>query len=340
MKCQIKKALHRNEFDVAVIIVLLCAFIEMRSGQFLSANNLVDMVSAMIVPTMFGIGQYMVIISGGFDVSFCTMASLSSYVIVDTLLKANYAGPIIVPILMAIVIGAVLGALNGFLIARYDLPAFIVTLGTQFVFRGLMQGALGAVQIYTVPPSMQSFGKAALFTVTGSSGLTSKMPVAVLFAAALVILAALVMRYTMFGRGIYAVGGSSSAAERAGFPVFWIKFFVYVISGAIASLTGLIRMSMIGQAQPTNLLGMELTIIASVVIGGTAIKGGKGTVLGALLGTLLIVLVQNSLIMIGIPTIWQSFFLGVLIIGSTGISAYQATHQKKAHKAKREVSAA
>ena len=339
MRRQVKKILHRNEFYVAAIILLLCVFIQLQSGQFFTANNLVDLASAMIVPTMFGIGQYMVIISGGFDVSFCTMASLSSYVIVDTLLKADYTGPLILPILMAVGIGAVLGALNGFLIARYNLPAFIVTLGTQFVFRGLMQGALGAVQIYTVPPSMQAFGKAALFTVSGSSGLSSRMPAAVLFVVALVAIAALAMRYTMFGRGIYAVGGSGTAAERAGFPVFWIKFFVYVISGAIASLTGLIRMSMIGQAQPTNLLGMELTIIASVVIGGTSIKGGKGTVLGALLGTLLIVLVQNSLIMIGIPTIWQSFFLGVLILGSTGISAYQALHQKAPRKTEGEVPA-
>lgn len=326
----INKMLRRNEFYILLIIIVLCIIIEIRSGQFFTINNLVDLASAMIIPTLFGLGQYIVIISGGFDLSFCTMASLCSYVTVDYFLKLEYTGSLIIPLLFAIGLGVICGSLNGLIIAKFKFPPMIVTLGTQYIFRGIMQGVLGAVQIYSVPQSMKEFGYASLFTVTNEkSGLSSKMPVAILFVIVIAVIITVVMKKTMFGRGIFAVGGSDVAAERAGFPVFKIRYFVYVIAGVIASLAGFIRMSMIAQAQPTNLLGMEMTVIASVVLGGTSILGGRGTVYGAILGTFLIVLVQNSLIMIGIPTIWQGFFLGVLIIIGTAISVRKTGSRRR-----------
>ena len=138
-----------------------------------------------------------------------------------------------------------------------------------------------------------------------------------------------VLRYTTFGRGLYAMGGDESAAERAGFKVRRIKFWLFVIVGIIASLAGLVRTTSMDSMHPTNLLGMELMVIAAVVLGGASITGGSGTLTGAMLGTLLIVIVQNSMILIGVPTFWQGFALGVLIIVGTGISAVQVTRARK-----------
>ncbi len=326
MNAVIKKLSRQNETYITLVALVLCLLIEFRSGQFFAPNNLVDLASALIVPGMFAIGAFMVIVSGGIDVSFPALASLSVYATTKFLLDINYQGGIWLPILIALALGAVLGAVNGFLISWFNLPAMIVTLGTASVFKGVMQGALNSTQLAVIPPGMDAFGKSALFVAQNpSSGLTSRMPVAVLFLLGTLILAFVVLRYTMYGRGLYAVGGNEVSAHRAGFNVKWIKLLLYVAVGMIASLAGLVRVCMMGQCHPTNMLGMEMMIIAGVVLGGTAITGGAGSLTGCMLGTILIVIVQNSMILLGIPTFWQGFAVGLLIIIGTGVSALQVT---------------
>jgi simple sugar transport system permease protein len=322
----VKKLSRRNETYITLVALLLCVLIELRSGQFFTPNNLVDLASALIVPGLFAIGAFLVIVSGGIDVSFPALASLSVYATTKYLLDTGYKGGIWLPILIALALGAVLGAVNGFLISWFNLPALIVTLGTSSVFKGVMQGALNSTQLAVIPPGMEAFGKSELFMAqNASSGLTSRMPVAALFLAGALILAWLLLRYTMYGRGLYAIGGNEVSAHRAGFSVKWIKFLLYVAVGMIASLAGLIRVCMMGQCHPTNMLGMEMMIIAGVVLGGTAITGGAGSLTGCMLGTILIVIVQNSMILLGIPTFWQGFAVGLLIIIGTGVSALQVS---------------
>jgi len=320
------KAVRANEFYVLLVILVLAVIIQLRSGQFFTANNLVDLANAMVVPGLFGIGTYLVLVSGGIDVSFPALASLAVYATTRYLVDTGFTGSIVVPFLMAMALGALLGAFNGLFTARFALPTLIITLGTSSVFSGVMQGALASVQIPQLPPAMADFGRSVLFVATNSeSGLTSEMPVAFILLVVVAAVIFFVMRYTMFGRGIMAIGGDQTAAERAGFKVKHIKFWLYVIVGVIAAIAGLIRTCMMGQMHPTNLLGMEIIVIAAVVLGGTAITGGTGSLTGVMLGTLLITIVQNSMILMGIPTFWQGFSLGVLIIVGTGISAVQMT---------------
>ncbi len=322
MKDIVKKFLKHNEFYVFIVIVLVMLSIELRSGQFFSANNIVDLLSAMIVPGLFAIGAFLVLVSGGIDVSFPSLASLSMYATTKFFVDMNYTGSIFLPLLMVLVLGGCLGAVNGWLIAKYKLQPLIVTLGTASVFRGIMQGALNSVQLSIIPKSMSYFGSAALFYAKNSAtGFTSRMPVAFLLLLIVIALVYFLLNYTMFGRGIYAIGGNETSALRAGFNVVKIKVMLYVLVGMISSLAGFVRVCMMGQMHPTNMIGMEMMIIAGVVLGGVAITGGAGTLLGCMLGTGLIVIVQNSLILLGIPTFWQSFFLGVLIILGTSITA-------------------
>ena len=324
MKKFLAKAVRSNEFYVFLVILALGIIIQARSGQFFTANNLVDIANAMVVPGLFGIGAYLVIVSGGIDVSFPALASLAVYATTRVLVDNNYTGGIWLPFLMAMALGALLGAFNGLFTARLALPTLIITLGTASVFSGVMQGVLSSVQIPNLPPAMNDFGTAVLFVARNpESGLTSNMPVSFLVLVGVLALAFVLTRYTMFGRGIFAIGGDESAAARAGFKVRKIKFWLYVLVGVIAAMAGLIRASMMGQMHPTNLLGMEMMVIAAVVLGGTAITGGTGSLTGVMLGTLLITIVQNSMILMGIPTFWQGFSLGLLIIVGTGISAYQ-----------------
>lgn len=324
------RLVRSNEFYVFLVIVAVSLVIQARSGQFFTSNNLVDLANAMVVPGLFAVGAYLVIVSGGIDVSFPALASLAVYAVTRLLVDGGYQGPVIVPFLLVIAFGAALGAFNGIFTSRLAIPTLIITLGTANVFSGIMQGALSSVQITTLPPSMEAFGRASLFTATNPvSGLTSSMPVAFLLLVGVLVAVFVMMRYTMFGRGIFAIGGDESSAVRAGFKVRRIKFWLYVIVGVIAALGGLVRTTMMGQMHPTNLLGMEMMVIAAVVLGGTAITGGTGSLTGVMLGTLLIVVVQNSMILVGVPTFWQRFALGLLIIVGTGVSAVQLTRRRR-----------
>lgn len=326
----LQKLSRRNEPYVFLVLMLLCVLIEIRSGQFFSSNNLVDIASAFAVPGLFAIGAFMVIISGGIDVSFPALASLSVYATTKFLLDVNYQGGVWLAILIALALGAILGAFNGLFIGYFRLPALIVTLGSSSVFKGIMQGALNSKQLTVIPIGMKNFGTSSLFIAKNPvSGLTSRMPVAILAFLIVLFLVYFLMRYTMFGRGLYGIGGSEISAHRAGFGVRNTKFIMYVMVGMIASLAGVMRVCMMQQAHPTNMLGMEMNIIAGVVLGGTAITGGRGTLLGCMLGTLLIVIVENSLILIGVPTSWKSVFTGLLIIIGTGVSAYQVSKMNR-----------
>lgn len=333
MKPFLQKLLRSNEFYLLLVILVVAAVIEVRSGQFFTANNIVNLANAMVVPGLFAVGTYMVLVSGGIDVSFPALASLAVYAVTSALVDNSWAGGLWLPFLLVVALGAILGAFNGAFAARLAVPTLIITLGTANVFKGIMQGALGSVQIPSLPPSMAEFGRANLFVATNpTSGLTSSMPVSFLLLVAVVAVAFFVMRFTMFGRGVYAIGGDEASAVRAGFKVRRIKFWLYVMAGVIAAIAGLVRTSMMGQMHPTNLLGMEIMVIAAVVLGGTAITGGTGSLTGVMLGTLLIVMVQNSMILIGVPTYWQRVALGVLIIVGTGISAVQLTRRRKRNR--------
>ena len=313
----ITKVLHANEFWVFLVIAALSLVIQARSGQFFTANNLVDLAGAMVVPGLFAVAAHLVLVSGGIDVSFPALASLAVYVTTRVLVDNGWNG-------------ALLGTFNGIFTSRLTVPTLIITLGTANVFNGVMQGALKSVQINTIPESMRSFGSASLFVARNeSSGLQSSMPVSFLILVAVVAFAFVLTRYTMFGRSLYAIGGDESAAARVGFKVRATKFWLYVIVGIIAALAGMVRTCAMGQMHPTNLLGMEMMVIAAVVLGGTAITGGKGSLTGVMLGTLLIVIVQNSMILMGIKTFWQGFALGLLIIVGTGVSALQVMRGRR-----------
>ena len=326
-----KKLLSKNETYIFLILLALALLIQVRSGQFFTSNNIVDIISAMIVPGLFAVGAFLVILSGGIDVSFPALASLSAFATTKLFLDMNYEGSVLLPLLFALAIGAVLGALNGFFVGYLKLPAMIVTLGTSSIFKGIMQGTLDSKQLAVIPSGMKDFGVASLFTVTNqNSGLSSRMPVAILVLIFVVAIAYFILRYTMFGRGIYAIGGNENAAYNAGFHVKKTKFILYVFAGMTASVAGIIRVCMMQQCHPTNMLGMEMNIIAGVVLGGTAIVGGFGTLTGCMLGTLLIVLVENSMILIGVPTVWKNVFVALLIIVGTAISARQVMRSGRA----------
>jgi simple sugar transport system permease protein len=320
----LRRILGRSEAWVLAAIVALSLLIQARSGQFFTGNNLVDLARALVVPGLFSVGCMMVIVSGGIDVSFTAIASLAMYVTDKILLARGYDGNILLAYAMSAGFGLLMGALNGVLIAFLRLPTLIVTLGTSSLYTGLMYGAFAA-SASEVPPAIAAHGKQILFTaVNPDLGLTSTMPVHVLILIGVLVLSFLLLRYTMLGRGIYAIGGDEAAAERAGFNVRAIKLFLYCFVGVIAGVTGIVRISMIAYADPSTMLGLELIVIAAVVLGGVRVTGGVGTLTGTMLGVALMTILANSLILMGIPTYWSRAFTGAVIIIGTGVTARQS----------------
>ncbi len=321
----------RSEPYILAAIVVLSLLIQARSGQFFSGNNLVDLARSLIVPALFSIGCMMVIVSGGIDVSFTAIASLAMYVTDRLLLASQYSGNVILAYAISAGLGLLMGALNGFLIGFLRLPTFVVTLGTSSLFTGLMFGAFSA-SASDGPPSIARHGKEILFTATNPKlGLTSNMPSQILILIAVLLFAFFLLRYTMLGRGIYAVGGDETAAERAGFNVRGIKMFLYCFVGVLAGITGIARISMMSYADPSTMLGMEMTVIAAVVLGGTRVTGGVGTLVGTISGVALMTILSNSLILIGIPTYWSRVFTGAVIIVGTGVTAHQIRSTRRRH---------
>jgi simple sugar transport system permease protein len=314
----------RNETLVAGVILAFCALAAVSDPGFLSVATLTDLLRNGIVLGIFAVGAFVVLVSGGIDVSFTAVAAFTMYVTAMTLNAALPWMPWWGALVLGMAVGAALGAFNGVLIAGFGLPTLIVTLGTLSIFRGFMLTFIGQKQITTLPPGMREFGRMMVVRGTNADGSFYSLHAAFLATVAVVAVTWFILNHTMLGRAIYAIGGSVESARRIGINVRATQFFVYVYVGMMAGLAGVIHASMARVANPFDLVGLELSVIAAVVLGGARLAGGHGTLTGTMLGVALIVLVRNSLIVLGIPSTFQSITIGCLILLGTGLPAWQA----------------
>ena len=328
---KVKKLLATNEMIVVYIIVALSAVISLVNPAFASPATLVSLSRAMLVTLMFAMCEMIVIISGGIDVSFPAIASLAMYGTVQIMLKtgldnawAAYG--------IAMLIGIGCGALNALLIAVVRIPPLIATLGTSSIISGATLAFIGVQIVSNIPSTLDGLGKVSLLTYTSPDGVSYALTALILIPVVICALMYVLLRYTMLGRSIYAIGGDQRAAHVAGFNVKGTQFFVYMLAGCIAGLGGVTYMVLMRQADPNVLMGGEMMVIAAVVMGGTRITGGHGKVIGTILGVALITLVKNNLIMLGVPAHYQTFVVGLVIVIGTSITSLRA--KSSANKAK------
>lgn len=317
-----KQLFKSNEFYISIVVILLILIIGSKNGTFFSLNNWFDLIRSGIVPGIFVIGTLIVLISGGIDISFPAIAAFSMYTTSFILTEMNYEGPVILAFVIAALIGLLLGFINSIFIAFFNLPTLIVTLGTASLYSGFLLTFINKGQITRLPQSMIDLSKSRIIEISTDFGLIG-IPTVFLITVAVVILGWYLLKYTMIGRSIYALGGDEVSAERMGISPRRIKIFVYSFVGMLAGVAGIIHTIMSRTANGTDLLGGELLIIAAVVLGGARITGGHGTVFGSLVALLLILIIENSLILLGIPSYWQRFVIGALILIGTGITAIQ-----------------
>jgi ribose transport system permease protein len=307
-----------RELNILLALVLLCALLAFLSPVFFTSNNLLGVARAFSLTAIAAIGQTMVIITGGIDLSAGSIIGLSS-LSAGILLVNGWPSPL--AILAGLVIGTAFGACNGLLITRIGLPPFIATLGTLSIGRGL---------IYVVTQGYPVTAPRDELLLQIGQGYVGQIPMPVIIMVVVTILATLFLGKTTLGRYIYAVGGNEEAARLAGINVNNVKMFVYTTSGFLASVSGIILLSRLVSAQPTAGLGQELPVIAASIIGGTSLVGGEGTALGAVLGAAIVGVLENGIVLLGINTYAQQVVTGAAIILAVALDIWQKRRRQRA----------
>ncbi len=318
-----KKLISSNEMIVVFIIIGLSILIGCVNSAFFSAATVIDTGRSMLVMLIFALCEMIVIISGGIDVSFPAFASFTMYFTTKFMLDHGLDSALLA-FAMAAGIGTLLGLINAVLIGTFKIPTLIATLGTSSLINGGLLAFVGVNEITNLPTNMDALAKIFLFSVKNSQGVASAMSIMIMIPIALCVIIYFLLKYTMLGRSIKAIGGDINAAQRVGFNVVRTQYFIYMFVGAIVGIAGITYTILMRNSNPVNLMGSEMMVIAAVVIGGARITGGHGTVAGTILGVLLINLVTNNLIMLGVPTYWQAFVVGMLIIVGTCITSLRA----------------
>jgi simple sugar transport system permease protein len=243
---------------------------------------------------------------------------------------------LLIPILLAIAIGVLLGGVNAIAIAGFGIPTLIATLGTAGVFRGVMLSFVGSSFISDIPVGLDQFSTADLIKYESESGFLVRLHVLVIPVAIITILVHLMLTRTIFGRSIYALGGGVEATRRLGISVKRTQTKIYLLVGGLSGLAGVLYVSLQRKANPYDLAGSELDVIAAVVLGGASIMGGYGTVFGTVLGVLFINMIKNNLILLGVSSSWQRAAVGVLLVIGIVIQAIGENRRNKQRRASTE----
>ncbi|KIG10770.1 monosaccharide-transporting ATPase [Caballeronia concitans] len=307
--------LMRNpEWFTVGLIVVTCLIVGSLNPRFFQFATLFDMLHSATTVSLFAMGTLVVLASGGIDVSFTAIAALTMYSITKAVFAWWPECPFVFILLAGAVGGVLLGIVNGTLVHRLKAPSLIVTIGTQYLFRGLLLTFVGTQFFMNIPHSMDTFGRLPLFFYHTADGLRAVLPVSVLALVIAAVVTWWLLNRTMMGRGVYAMGGSLAIAERLGYNLRAIHLFVFGYTGLLAGVAGILHVSTNRLANPFDLVGTELDVIAAVILGGARITGGTGTVIGTLLGVVLVTLINSVLILVGVPSTWQKVIIGAFIL--------------------------
>lgn len=300
---------------MVIVLVLVMVFFATQNERFLSANNARTILIAAAPFALVALGQTIVILTGGIDLSVGSVIAVSA--MTGAWISVNNPQLVWVAMVVAVLVGTLVGLANGLVISRLNVPPFVATLGSLTAASGLAYAIGGGAPINGLP---EQFGSLANNRLLGL-----QLPVFFMIAGFVVL--GVVMRYTTWGLRVYAVGGNRTAAEVAGVNAKRVLTSVYVISGMLAGISGVILASRVISGPPNLGSGYELYAIAAVVIGGASLMGGRGTVWGTLIGLLLIQTLNNGLDILVVPAYWQKVISGVLIVAAVAVDVWASRRQ-------------
>lgn len=298
---------HENAILVAILVILIIATGVITKGATLTRGNIVNIWLQSATRGIAAIGNLFVILTAGIDLSVGGLALMAA-ILGGSLMTGQTSFPISA-IAVMLLVGIGIGSINGALTAWVPMPALVVTLGMWQITKGAAFMMCRGITIRYLPESVNFLG----------GGDIAGVPVPVIIFVSLAVIAYVVLTYTEFGRSVYATGGNPVSAWLSGIRVSRIRFSVFVISGFLAALAGLILMARTMCAGMQTVVGLELDSITAVFVGGVSLAGGRGTVLGAVLGTIIIGIVNNSMIVYGLDPAYQDLIKGMIIIAAVAV---------------------
>ena len=302
---------------MVVVMLLIVAFFAYRSARFATPDNLTNILIAAAPFALIALGQTLVILTGGIDLSVGSVMAASAMAAAWT--AKNAGDSPMLPLVAAVVTGLLAGSINGLIVSKFEVPPFITTLGMLTLASGIAYVIGNGAPINGLPASFGTFANTQILGLT--------LPVILMIIAILSL--AFVMKRTNYGLRVYAIGGNRLAAEIAGVRSRNILFSVYVLSGVLAGLSGLMLASRVITGAPNLGQGYELDAIAAVVIGGASLMGGRGTVWGTAIGLLLIQTINNGLDLLLVPAYWQNVIKGVIIVAAVGVDVWAARRGRR-----------
>lgn len=311
----IYKVTHAKEFLVTIGLILLCLIVSLLSPYFLNSQNIFNVLRQISIISILAVGQALVIITGGIDLSVGYVLGLCG--VMTAILGKAGISPILI-FFAVILLGSCISAISGLLITKVNINPFIATLGISNICRGVSLLITGGMAIQ-FKNSISVIGY----------GYIGDMPIPALIMFIVVALGVLFTRQTQPGRNVFAVGSNIRAAQLSGINVDNVRIMVYVITGALCGLGGLISSGTLQSAEPTAGAGYELDAIAAVVIGGTSMSGGEGTILGVLIGSAIMGVLKNSFVLLQISAYWQVVVLGIVIIAAVAADSIKTKNANK-----------
>ncbi len=315
MRRKTLKLIKSHEVLLLAITLVLSVGVGLYQPQFLSLDNVFAILKSSSFLGILSIGFLFVLISGGIDISFTATATVAQY-LMALALRNHQDFPVILVVLIPLLVGFVLGSVNGLLIHYLKVPPIIVSIASLNIFYGLIQYGSKGRWIYDFPPWFRALSKVSLGGVKTPEGIYYGFSLFSLLWLLVALGGALILGYTTLGRKIYALGGSEEATKRQGVNILFIRWFVYAFLGLISGLGALVHTLVTQTAAPNALLGQEFDVVTAVVLGGALITGGKGSVLGSVLGVLFVAILKNSLVLMGVPSYWHQLVVGAVFLAS------------------------
>ena len=322
MRNSLARLIGQHEFWLGVLVVALAVGLTIRTDEFFTLGNLTDVATSYAILGILACGLFVVLISGGIDISFPAMTAIAQYAMASWVIA--HGGNFVLALALAMAVGLLLGLINGFLVYWLRVPAIIITIATLNLFYGLLVYATKGTWLYGFPDWFMN--GISWFTFTGADGYDYGLTLPLICLGATIIFTAVLMNYTRLGRQIYVMGGNRDAASRLGLNLLKLHFYVYGYMGILAGVAAVVQAQITQSVAPNSLFGYELTVLAAVVLGGTSMSGGRGTLIGTLLGVILLAFLQNGLTLLGVSSYWHTVFSGAIILVSISATAW---HEKR-----------
>lgn len=307
----IKYIFSFREVGILIPLIIICVVTSIINPIFATGDNLINLLRSISVAMIGGVGMTFILISGGLDLSIGSVLALGGMVTGYFLGVAQF--PVVISILLGISTSALAGFVNGFVTSRFGLPPLIVTLGMMNVARGVVNVMSKGRPYSEFPDVFNSIGQSSFLGI----------PLLAYIALVLVIAGHFVLKYTVFGRCITAIGGNEDTARVSGIDVVKYKLLNYVIMAVLSGIAGILIASRLSTSVANAGTGWELSIIASVVIGGTSMYGGSGSVIGTVIGVSIMEVLKVAITMLRIDPYWQSIVVGVIIVLAVGLDTYR-----------------